>query len=60
VHTVWREGGIDALRRLCEEDPAAFVSAAGKLVPRDFDLGTETASGLPGVLEALGKLSRGQ
>ena len=42
VHTVWREGGIDALRRLCEEDPGAFVNAAGRLVPREFALEEET------------------
>jgi hypothetical protein len=43
VHMVWREGGIDALRTMCKEDPAAFVTAAGRLVAREFALEEETS-----------------
>jgi hypothetical protein len=52
VHTVWREGGIEALRTLCKEDPAAFVSAAGKLVPKEFgvNVGEETTNSFAKVL----------
>ena len=60
VHTVWREGGIDALRRLCEEDPAAFVHAAGKLVPKEFgvNVGEDTQNSFYKVWEYIGKMGR--
>jgi hypothetical protein len=32
---VWEEEGIDAIRRMARDDPAAFVRLAGSLLPKE-------------------------
>lgn len=34
---VWEEQGIEALRKLATDDPAAFVRAAVSLIPKRFE-----------------------
>lgn len=41
LHTLWREGGMAALRIVREENPLEFVRAVGKLVPQQFGLAEE-------------------
>ena len=44
LQKVWDDQGIAAIRKLAKEKPAAFVAAVGQLVPREFDLGENTAA----------------
>jgi hypothetical protein len=42
VYVVWLEGGIETLRMLCKEDPAAFVNTVARLVPIEVEISAES------------------
>ena len=49
----WKEGGIDALRKVMDEKPELYVRAAMHWVPREFDLGDNTQGAFRQIWEAL-------
>lgn len=59
--TVWREavdeegrpGGLQALRKVREDKPDAFVRAAMQWVPTEFELGDQTQGAFRQIWEAL-------
>lgn len=55
---VWREKGKQALEKIAEEKPDAFVRAAVTWVPTEFDVGDKTQNAFKEVWTALatGKL----
>jgi hypothetical protein len=57
LYDLWCEGGREALRRVMEEKPVAFMQAIGALVPKEFAVDQETAGGFAAVWRALGKAS---
>ena len=38
LYEIYSEGGKEALRRLCEERPDAFLKLPAALVPKDLDV----------------------
>ena len=37
-YRAWQDGGAEALKAMCENDPSAFVKVAASLMPRDVNL----------------------
>jgi hypothetical protein len=57
LQKVWAEGGEKALHKLLKEKPAEIVRAVGQLVPKEFDLGNDTAGGLRALTAAMERVA---
>ncbi|MBS0243051.1 MAG: hypothetical protein JSS20_12805 [Proteobacteria bacterium] len=56
LQTCWDEGGMEAMRKVMQENPLGFMQAVGKLVPQQFGIDEDTGGFLE-VMKALGAAS---
>jgi len=49
----WEEGGIDALKKVRDEDPAAFLRVAASLLPKDINVNTNQEAAFDRFIEGL-------